>query len=62
MKVLAIAIFLLMPSSQAPASEAPAAPMGIGSCWELKPLCMPPQVPVCVCDTMQRCSWGCGIR
>jgi hypothetical protein len=53
MRAIAIAIILLMPSYEAPA------PMGIGSCYELKPLCMSPQVPLCICDTQNRCFWVC---
>jgi hypothetical protein len=32
---------------------------GIGSCWEVKPICMPMQKPRCFCNTMNSCMWVC---
>jgi hypothetical protein len=40
------------------ATEAPAQ-AGVGSCYEVRPLCMWPQSPLCICDMTQNCMWVC---
>lgn len=34
-------------------------PTGYGSCYEPKPICMYPTVPVCLCDWSDYCVWAC---
>lgn len=53
--ILAVAIIL----SAATPATATAEPMGIGSCYEVRPLCMYPQTPLCICDSTMNCFWVC---
>ena len=55
MKKLMMCVFLLAIPGAALA-EVEYNPCG----GQLKPLCMHPQVPVCVCDEMGNCAWLCG--
>lgn len=36
-----------------------APPHGVGSCYEVRPICMPPQNPLCICDLTYNCMWVC---
>lgn len=33
-------------------------PQGVGSCYEVKPICLMGR-PVCLCDLNLQCSWAC---
>jgi hypothetical protein len=31
----------------------------IGSCYSVRPICLAPQVPICICDIVRNCFWAC---
>lgn len=41
------------------AAEPTPEPEGVGSCWEIKPMCFAGQHAICLCDIVQNCFWVC---
>jgi len=31
----------------------------VGSCYSVRPICLYPTTPICVCDIQMRCFWAC---
>ncbi len=56
MVLVALAAWLAMVPKRA---DAEPEPTGIGSCYEVAPICLYPQAPLCICDQQMRCMWVC---